>query len=280
MSAEMEANGTHVNGSAEDTKTTVNTHESGPASIPSDNHTLAQSTNHGLSSQVGTPVVASQDAAVPSVKTEPGNEALESFLGSDDMETKSVGLDGADDHPTSKKLANLKQGLTSRASSSDRSSPATSVKPAATKKTGTSTTKKGTGKKPTAKKRKMNDPDADSLDGRRSNTPVSRTDKIPGKKQGTDSIAGSPAPEEKKKPKPKKRGKGPAAADDEDYDENEVFCICRRPDNHTWMIGCDGDCEDWYHGKCVNIDPRDAELIDRYICRSFPLILKHKFYLN
>ncbi|KAJ5130529.1 uncharacterized protein N7515_006568 [Penicillium bovifimosum] len=32
------------------------------------------------------------------------------------------------------------------------------------------------------------------------------------------------------------------------------------------MIGCDADCDDWYHGKCVNIDPRDADLIDRYIC--------------
>jgi COMPASS component SPP1 len=33
------------------------------------------------------------------------------------------------------------------------------------------------------------------------------------------------------------------------------------------MIGCDGDCDDWYHGKCVNMHPRDAELIDRYICK-------------
>jgi len=57
--------------------------------------------------------------------------------------------------------------------------------------------------------------------------------------------------------------------DEDDDDGNEIFCICRRPDNHTWMIGCDGGCEDWFHGKCVNIDPRDAELIDKYICQ-FP----------
>ncbi|KAL9056937.1 MAG: hypothetical protein Q9162_002603 [Coniocarpon cinnabarinum] len=49
-------------------------------------------------------------------------------------------------------------------------------------------------------------------------------------------------------------------------DENVVYCICRRPDNHTWMIGCDGGCEDWFHGKCVGVRQEDEELIDRYIC--------------
>lgn len=55
-------------------------------------------------------------------------------------------------------------------------------------------------------------------------------------------------------------------AGDENEDENEVFCICRKGDNHTWMIGCDGGCEDWFHGKCVNIQERDGDLIDKYIC--------------
>lgn len=49
-----------------------------------------------------------------------------------------------------------------------------------------------------------------------------------------------------------------------------AFCICRKPDNHTWMIGCDGGCEDWYHGKCVSIDEADSELIDNYICTYCP----------
>ncbi|KAJ6071897.1 hypothetical protein N7499_009911 [Penicillium canescens] len=212
----------------------------------------------------GAPLVANQDTALPSVKTEPTSSSLDRFPVNDDFDTKSVGFDGTDDYPTSKKVADLKHGLTSRASSSDRSSPANSVKPSNKKPAG-NTTKKGTAKKPAPKKRKVNDADADSVDGRRSNTPVSRTSKTPGKKQGSVSIAGSPAPEEKKKP----RKKGPKAAaedDDDDFDENAVFCICRRPDNHTWMIGCDGDCDDWYHGKCVNMHPRDADLIDRYIC--------------
>lgn len=213
------------------------------------------------------PLVASPDTSLPSVKTEPTISTLDKFPASDDLETKSIGFDSTGDYPTSKKVANLKSnGINSRASSSDRSSPATSVKATSHKKAGSTATKKGTAKKPTSRKRKPNDPDADSVDGGRSNTPASRTSKTPAKKQGSASIAGSPAPEEKKKKK--KGGKGPVAEnDDEDYeDENEIFCICRRPDNHTWMIGCDGDCEDWFHGKCVNIDRRDADLIEKYIC--------------
>ncbi|KAI9672702.1 MAG: hypothetical protein M1831_000137 [Alyxoria varia] len=49
-------------------------------------------------------------------------------------------------------------------------------------------------------------------------------------------------------------------------DTDVVYCICRKPDNHTWMIGCDGGCEDWFHGKCVNINQEDEDLIDKYIC--------------
>jgi COMPASS component SPP1 len=216
------------------------------------------------------PLVANQDTPLPSVKTEPTSSTLDRFPANDDLETKSWNTDGVDDYPTSRTVANLKNGLPSRASSSDRSSPANSVK-AANKKPAS---KKGTAKKPAPKKRKVNDPDGDSVDGRRSNTPISRTSKTPGKKQESVSIAGSPAPEEKKSAPKKKKKKGPrppTAQDNDDsdsFDENAVFCICRRPDNHTWMIGCDADCDDWYHGKCVNIDPRDADLIDRYICKS------------
>jgi hypothetical protein len=49
-------------------------------------------------------------------------------------------------------------------------------------------------------------------------------------------------------------------------DDGEVFCICRKGDNHTWMIACDGGCNEWFHGNCVNIRERDGELIDKYIC--------------
>jgi COMPASS component SPP1 len=136
--------------------------------------------------------------------------------------------------------------------------------------------KKAPAKKKPAAKRKANDPDTDSLNDRRSNTPASRATKAPGKKQDSVSIAGSPAPEAKKNPK--KRTKRPVEEDEEESDENALFCICRRPDNHTWMIGCDGGCEDWFHGKCVNIDSRDSELIEKYICRFQPLPSFHLIY--
>lgn len=215
------------------------------------------------------PLVASQDTPLPSVKTEPSSLTVDRISLGDELETRSWGPDGTE-HPTSKTLANLKNGVTSRASSSDRSSPATSVKPPSSKKGASTASKKGTAKKPAAKKRKVNDAEAESVDGR-SNTPASRTSKTAGKKQDSVSIAGSPVPEQKKRPKKRPGKRRAAGTDDDDEDDNEdddgVFCICRRPDNHTWMIGCDGDCEDWFHGKCVNIDPRDAELIDRYICK-------------
>lgn len=54
--------------------------------------------------------------------------------------------------------------------------------------------------------------------------------------------------------------------DDEDEGEGGTFCICRGPDDHTWMIGCDGECEDWFHGRCVNMKQEDADLVDKYIC--------------
>ncbi|XP_052873632.1 uncharacterized protein LOC128278950 [Anopheles cruzii] len=35
-------------------------------------------------------------------------------------------------------------------------------------------------------------------------------------------------------------------------DPDRLWCICRQPHNNRFMICCDL-CEDWFHGKCVNI---------------------------
>jgi COMPASS component SPP1 len=115
-----------------------------------------------------------------------------------------------------------------------------------------------------------------------SGTPVSaRASKPPVsakvKKQPSMSVASSPAPSDRMSIAPaddnevEDEGEQPdvpaaEAGENEADDENEVFCICRKGDNHTWMIGCDGGCEDWFHGKCVNIQERDGDLIDKYIC--------------
>ena len=141
--------------------------------------------------------------------------------------------------------------------------------------------KKGTASKvksnttPASKKQKMSEPESITgtptfrspsgtpASSRFSKTPAPRT-----KKQSSISVASSPAPSES-------RMSVEAPADDEneaytpntnDENDDEVFCICRKGDNHTWMIACDGQCEDWFHGKCVGIQERDGDLIDKYIC--------------
>ncbi|KAF2858277.1 hypothetical protein K470DRAFT_135601 [Piedraia hortae CBS 480.64] len=48
--------------------------------------------------------------------------------------------------------------------------------------------------------------------------------------------------------------------------KQEKYCICHRPDTGSFMIGCDGSCDDWFHGSCVGIAERDRHLIDRFIC--------------
>ena len=131
-----------------------------------------------------------------------------------------------------------------------------------------SKTKKGTAtttmkKAPPAKKRKV--------EPRRSVTPSSHASKPPAFK--TLSSKGTPADSS---PAPSTRSQS-AEPDDEPYDDedmedgdvgssDDVYCICRKPDNGTFMIGCDGTCDDWFHGKCVGIEERDKNLIDKYVC--------------
>ena len=45
-----------------------------------------------------------------------------------------------------------------------------------------------------------------------------------------------------------------------------MYCMCREEyENTEFMIGCDR-CENWYHGKCVNLSPEAAGEISSYIC--------------
>ncbi|KAI1323409.1 hypothetical protein F5Y16DRAFT_383750 [Xylariaceae sp. FL0255] len=115
--------------------------------------------------------------------------------------------------------------------------------------------------------------------------------KMKTKKKGT-AAAKKAAPKNKKKT-PKGATKTAAAAapsskpksagDDGDEDENEdgdegegegdddetdngPYCICRGPDDHRWMIGCDV-CEDWFHGECVSLTKEVGEkLVERFVC--------------
>ncbi|KAL8994792.1 MAG: hypothetical protein Q9169_005328 [Polycauliona sp. 2 TL-2023] len=114
--------------------------------------------------------------------------------------------------------------------------------------------KKGTASKPATKKRKV-----DAVESIETSSPARGTP--------TSSRASkTPAPRNRKRDSATPQRSSSIANDDEDEDEDGVFCICRGPDNHTWMIACDGPCEDWFHGKCINMTEKEGDLIEKYYC--------------
>lgn len=46
----------------------------------------------------------------------------------------------------------------------------------------------------------------------------------------------------------------------------KLYCFCRGRYTGSFMIGCDGPCNDWFHGKCIGMSSRTGELIDEYFC--------------
>ena len=50
-------------------------------------------------------------------------------------------------------------------------------------------------------------------------------------------------------------------------DDKKVYCFCRSPWQGRFMIQCD-DCDEWYHGACVDITPSEALNIDEYFCQK------------
>lgn len=46
-----------------------------------------------------------------------------------------------------------------------------------------------------------------------------------------------------------------------DDDPNKLWCICRTPHNNRFMICCDR-CEDWFHGKCVNVTKAQGKAME------------------
>lgn len=205
--------------------------------------------------------------------------------------TRSV-ADPTLDPETLKAVAELKNEHGLRGASRDNSAtspPATvaePVKPTAPSrkrpapKASAAATKKGVAKKPAAKKRKISPETATTTALHRSGTPASQTSKkaapkaLKGSQSGTPALGSSPASRSTTAPSPapSSHPSHAGASSDADADpdamgsDSEVFCICRKPDDHTWMIACDGGCEDWYHGRCVNMDEENSKVIDKYIC--------------
>ena len=108
---------------------------------------------------------------------------------------------------------------------------------------------------------------------RRKIEPNSATATPPAHRSGTPAssrASKTPAPRNRKRNSitPARSSSIAVANETEDDEDAEVFCICRKPDDHTWMIACDGPCEDWFHGKCVDMNEKDGNLIDKYICEG------------
>ncbi|KAF5968371.1 Set1 complex component spp1 [Fusarium coicis] len=99
------------------------------------------------------------------------------------------------------------------------------------------------------------------------------------KKKGTASTI-KKAPKRSKKtggPRAAKRAKLPAqsgsagdvhesAGSELEESDHGPYCLCRGADDHRWMICCE-NCEDWFHGECINMNKEVGEnLIEKFIC--------------
>ncbi|KAJ4374653.1 COMPASS (complex proteins associated with Set1p) component [Didymella sp. IMI 355093] len=162
-----------------------------------------------------------------------------------------------------KRTASVAESVTSPSESKPTAAAAAAAVPSKKRPAPSSSSaakKKGTAKttKPSNKKRKIEDDDTKA----RSVTPTSRpTTGKSGKKgsqAGTPALQSSPAPED--------TAYGHDDDDGESSEDHNLYCICKKPDNHKWMIGCDGGCDDWFHGDCVNMKQADENLVDRFIC--------------
>lgn len=114
--------------------------------------------------------------------------------------------------------------------------------------------------KPPPKRRKGSPSSTNTSNPRRSATPL----RLTGHKSSHSQMphGDSPAPSARST----RDDSDDDAGSDADADADAVYCVCRRPDNHTWMVACDAGCDDWYHGVCVAIAERDGDLLDRYVC--------------
>ncbi|CZT20593.1 uncharacterized protein RCC_06451 [Ramularia collo-cygni] len=250
-----------------DSNTSSSAHATANAPVQLEAIAAARASPQFLSAQSTTSVIE-ETAPSPAIIKE---EAVPTPQPSSPVDSR-----GMEQH-TSKAVASLKNEHGLRTQSPLRESsvpvPTTEVaapdqQPAASKKRpAPSKTKKGTAttmkRAPPSKKRKV--------ETKRSVTPSSRASKSLTVGKG-GSLKGTPA---NSSPAPSVRSFS-ASPNEDQYDEDEeegdeegdgeLYCLCRKTDTGTFMIGCDGTCDDWFHGKCVGIEERDKHLIDKYLC--------------
>ncbi|KAM0802162.1 hypothetical protein BDR22DRAFT_961827 [Usnea florida] len=161
--------------------------------------------------------------------------------------------------PTLKTIADIKNDANYSPSPISTDASAMKGKSAPSKKR--AAPKKGTANtvKPPAKKRKIESESVDGtppaqLNGTRATSRTSQTPMPKNRKQGSETPARSSS----------------VLNGDEDEDDatddGELFCICRKPDDHTLMIACDGPCEEWFHGRCVDMGAEKTKLISKWYC--------------
>lgn len=115
------------------------------------------------------------------------------------------------------------------------------------------------------------DPDPDESRTAPSSSPLpgnAKMGKATTKKKGIAAAKKTPKKARAAKTRAAKKDGAGDDSDDDDDDEtdNGPYCICRGPDDHRWMIGCEV-CEDWFHGECIEIDKDLGEkLIERFVC--------------
>lgn len=233
----------------------------GQIRAPSPSNHSAELTAHQPSVQSPTPQVKLEPTATSREPT-PAQAALKTEQGGDalDVETLKAIASARNEHSLRGVSREDSTATPSAAPAMDPDAPAATV-PKKRKPVDSKIKKKGPGGPPRSsnKKRKIEE---DS--GRPSPTPSAKASKPKGSKKsqtGTPVAGSSPAPHSSPPPQ--------TAEDDDDEEsgsDDGIYCICRKGDNHTWMIACDGSCQDWYHGKCVNVKESDGDLIEKYFC--------------
>lgn len=86
-----------------------------------------------------------------------------------------------------------------------------------------------------------------------------------GKENGTaslPSVSSASSSKGKEKAVPKASARNVKAKRDK---EESLFCSCRGVDEGTPMVQC-GNCDEWYHFRCVNLNEDDASEIMVYVC--------------